>query len=185
MSVNIMNKEEKINQLIDGCKQGYKKSQQLLYQKFAPTLMAICLRFTHNETDAEDLLQEVFIRIFLSLKDFKGEGSFEGWMKRIAVNCAINQYKKKERIKQSMIIEQLDENLDIAVETEAPIPYEILLTMVQRLPSGYRTIFNLSAIDGYSHEEIAEMIGVSYSNVASQLFRAKKSLQKSIREYLK
>jgi RNA polymerase sigma-70 factor (ECF subfamily) len=184
MPVKIMNEEDKISLLIERCKHGHAKSQKFLYQKFAPTLMAICLRFTHNETDAEDLLQEAFIRIFLSLKNFKGEGSFEGWLKRITVNCAINQYKKNERIKKTMVMEQLDENIEVAVEAEAPIPYEILLTMVQRLPTGYRTMFNLSAIDGYSHEEIAEMTGVSYSNVASQLFRAKKTLQKAIKEYL-
>ncbi|MDR1112914.1 MAG: sigma-70 family RNA polymerase sigma factor [Bacteroidales bacterium] len=184
MSVKIINKEEKISMLIEECKQGKSKSQQLLYQKFAPILMAICLRFTRNETDAEDLLQEAFIRIFISLRDFKGKGSFEGWLKRITINCAINQYKKKERIKQTMEIEPLDENIEVTVDAEAPVPYEILLQMVHKLPAGYRTIFNLSAIDGYSHEEIAEMIGVSYSNVASQLFRAKKSLQKAVQEYL-
>ena len=179
-----MNKEDEISLLIEGCKRGHVKSQQLLYQKFAPKLMAICLRFTRNETDAEDLLQEAFIRIFLSLKDFRGEGSFEGWLKRITVNCAINQYNEKERIKQTMVVEQLDENIEVAVEADALIPYETLLTMIQCLPAGYRTVFNLSAIDEYSHEEIAEKTGLNYSNIASQLFRAKKSLQKAVQEYL-
>jgi RNA polymerase sigma-70 factor (ECF subfamily) len=184
MPVKTMNKEDEINLLIEGCKHGHAKSQKLLYQKFAPTLMAICMRFTHNETDAEDLLQEAFIRIFLSLECFKGKGSFEGWLKRITVNCAINQYKKKEKIKETMVVEQLNENMEVTIGTEAPIPYEILLAMIQRLPVGYRTVFNLSAIDGYSHEQIAEMTGISYSSVASQLFRAKKTLQKAIQEYV-
>ena len=181
-----MNKEDEISLLIEGCKQGYVKSQQLLYQEFAPILMAICLRFTHNETDAEDLLQEAFIRIFLSLKDFKGEGSFEGWLRRITVNCAINQYHKKKRREQIEVTEQLNENVaaEEEVELDALVPHEILLDMIQRLPAGCRTVFNLSAIDDYSHEQIAQITGLSYNNVTSQLFRAKKSLQRAIKEYL-
>jgi RNA polymerase sigma-70 factor (ECF subfamily) len=180
-----MKKDEKLKALVDGCKHGQVKSQQLLYQELASVLMGVCMRFSHKEVDAEDLLQEVFIKIFLSINTYKGEGSFEGWAKRIATNCAINQYRKNQKIKETMEMEPLDENMNISVEEEAEtIPYEILLKMVQNLPDGYRTIFNLSAIEGYSHTEIAEMTGMTYTTIASQLCKAKKTLQTEVNKYL-
>lgn len=161
-------------------KSGDTKTQKAFYQHLAPKMYGICLRFSNSRTEADDILQEGFIRIFNHLKDFRGEGSLEGWVRRTIVNTAINFYKK--RIKQGIstssdyLIEGIEDKNDIIEKMAA----DELLNVIQQLPDGYRTVFNLSVIEGYSHKEIADMLEISENTSKSQLSRARAALQKML-----
>jgi len=166
-------------------KSGDDKAQKAFYQKFAPKMYGICLRFSKNTAEADDMLQEGFIRIFNHIKDFRGEGALEGWVRRTIVNTAINFYKK--RIKQGITTEL--ENVREKVEDESYIIEQMaakeLLEVIRQLPDGYRTVFNLNVIEGYSHKEIGEMLDISENTSKSQLSRARVSLQKKIKSLKK
>lgn len=163
-------------------KSGEDKAQKAFYQQFAPKMYGICLRFSKSSAEADDMLQEGFIRIFNHIKDFRGEGSLEGWVRRTIVNTAINFYKK--RIKQG-ISTDLD-NIKESVGNENLIIDKMaadeLLEVIQQLPDGYRTVFNLNVIEGYSHKEIADMLNISENTSKSQLSRARTALQKKIKQ---
>ena len=168
-------------QIISGCARGERKFQELLYHTFASKMFSVCLRYANEYAGAEDLLQEGFIKVYKNIDKFRGDGSFEGWLRRIFVNNSIEHFRRKS-------------NLYVVQETEA-LTYEHyddnalqklmrddLLKIIQSLSVGYRTIFNLYVIEGYSHKEIAEMLGVTEGTSKSQLARARYLLQKKIVE---
>ncbi|MBT4191170.1 MAG: RNA polymerase sigma factor [Lentimicrobiaceae bacterium] len=165
---------------INKLKENDAKSQRLFYQHLAPKMYGICLRFALVNEDADDILQDGFIRVFRHIKDFRGEGSFEGWVRRTIVNTAINYYKKK--IKQGITTDleyvkgKLKERNDILEKMTC----DELRIIINELPPGYRMVFNLSAIEGYTHKEIGKMLEISENTSKSQLSRARASLQKSI-----
>lgn len=162
-------------------KSGDEKAQKAFYKRFAPRMYGICLRFSNNTAEAEDILQEGFIRIFNHIKDFRGEGSIEGWVRRTIVNTAINFYKK--RIKQgiSTELEYIREKAQGESYIIENMAAKELLEVIQQLPDGYRTVFNLNVIEGYSHKEIGEMLDISENTSKSQLSRARVALQKKIK----
>ncbi len=146
-----------------------------LYNNYSKALFGICLRYSKEKTDAEDILQESFIRIFQNIESFNNIGSFKGWLKKIVVNVSINYYRKKVK----SIIEFTDEEkFENAVDTNvfSELTSKEILQLVQSLPEGYRIIFNLFAIEGYKHNEIAEMLQITESTSKTQFMKAKKAL---------
>lgn len=167
-------KYSNIEYLIKCCLRQEPEAQRHLYQSFASTLYSICLRYTKNTPDAEDLLQDAFIKIFQNLDKYNHQGSFEGWLKRLTVNLAINNYhsKKKEQVEPLQETHEHHCHNDILEHMNA----DQILVVIGRLPEGYRMVLNLYAIDGYTHKEIAQMLGISEGTSKSQLSRAKASL---------
>ncbi|MBN2745751.1 MAG: sigma-70 family RNA polymerase sigma factor [Bacteroidales bacterium] len=166
--------------ILNGCRAGDALAQKELYDKYSPKLWPICLRYAKNVMSAEDIMQEGFIRIFRYINDYKGEGSFEGWLRRVMVNTAINYYKKNLQQKME---KDIDEVYDISIREADAISQmttEEILSVVQTLPDGYRTIFNLFVIEGFSHKVIAETLGITENTSKSQLSRARVLLQHKI-----
>jgi len=155
-------------------------AQRVFYEQLAPKMYGICLRFAFATEDADDILQDGFIRVFNHIKDFRGEGSLEGWVRRTIVNTAINYYKK--RIKQGVNVDleivqgKVKEDSKIVERMSA----DELLVLISELPVGYRTVFNLNVIEGYTHKEIGKLLEISENTSKSQLSRARVSLQKKL-----
>ncbi len=170
--------------LIKGCIKGDRDSQRGLYSKYSPKMFAICLRYSSDYHNAEDLLQEGFIKVYKNITKFRGEGSFEGWLRRIFVNTAIENYRKRNYL--YPLIEVL--NTDIEVLNDGVINQlaaDDIMDLVNQLSPGYRTVFNLYAVEGYPHKEIAKMLGISEGTSKSQLARARYILQKKVVEIQK
>jgi len=171
------------NDLINGCLAADRRIQELLYQRFAPKMYAVCLRYAGNTDDAQDLLQEGFIKVFRNLEKFRKEGSFEGWIRRVFVNTAIEHYRRKTKLavvseKEELAIEDSSWNvLDQLAEKD-------IILLIQQLAPGYRSVFNMYVIEGYSHKEIGELLGISEGTSKSQLARAKGVLQKKVKDFL-
>lgn len=175
-------------QIIAGCKEQKRDAQKMLYEKYARTMYGICLRYTSDEDAAKDLLQDGFIKVFANIGSFQEKGSFEGWLKRIFINLALeNIRKQKNVIQNSDNIQEIPDVVDDS--TEEDHMYRIseveLLKMIQELPKGYSTVFNLYAIEDFAHKEIAEMLGITESTSRSQYVRARQILQEKVRNYIK
>jgi RNA polymerase sigma factor (sigma-70 family) len=169
--------------IIEGCIAGKRKAQSQLYDKFSAGMLGICLRYCKNLEDAEDVLQEGFIKVFRSIQTFRGESSIGAWIKRIMINTAITHIKKQISIG-NMMTEMIDsiemeesENEEIVL---AHIDPQKLLGFIQELPEGYRTVLNLYVFEGYTHKEIAESLSISESTSKTQLFKARKYLRNKI-----
>ncbi len=182
MNSNIRSAEE---HLIDRCIKKDRKAQNTLYKKNAPKLFGTCLRYAKNYTDAEDILQEGFIKIFKYLKDFRNEGNFEGWMRKIMVTTAINFYKRKSLLNKDIDPEFVNTPSVATPDAISFLSTEELLSVVQELPEGYRMVFNLNSIEGYSHKEISEIMNISINTSKSQLSRARNSIQHKLYHSLK
>lgn len=163
-------------ELVQRCLSGEKTAQQQLYTRYSSTLYAICMRYARNTENAKDLLQESFIKVFDGLTYFRFEGSFEGWARRVAVNTCLDFNKK---LKNEPFKEELEDHVQIGEGEKITnrLQANDLIALLQKLPPGYRTVFNLYAIEGYSHLEIAESLGISESTSKTQLFKARKMLQ--------
>lgn len=171
---------DKIQKLIKGCLQGRKTDQYRLYAHYAKKMFGICLRYTANHDEAQDVLQEGFIRVFQNLRSYKGKGSLEGWIRRIVVNTAIEKYREKiyhltidEAAQQEAYINHHDNGLDLLHAKD-------LLNLVRKLPVQYRLVFNLYAIEGFNHKEIGEKLQISESTSRSNLARARMILKKKL-----
>ena len=169
------------SEIIQGCMRGDRKFQQVLYNNFAGKMFSVCLRYANEYNSAQDLLQEGFVKVFKNIDKFRSEGAFEGWVRRIFVNTAIEHYRKHVNLyalhdTEIKSFEYYEEN---ALET---LKHEDILKMIQSLSDGYRTVFNLYVIEGYSHKEIGEMMNISEGTSKSQLARARYLLQKMITE---
>ncbi len=157
------------------------QAQKQLYDKYAPMLYGLALRYAGSEEEAQDILQEAFVKIFKYIKTFEQRGSFEGWLKKILINTAIEHFHKREKHRfQSDITEINETNIETYEIKDPDFTMEEILKAVQSLPEGYRTVFNLYAIEGYKHKEIAEMLGIDVSTSKSQYHRARKLLQKKL-----
>lgn len=164
---------------------GTQETNELLYRHFAPKMYGICLRFAGNPMDADDILQDGFLKIFTKIKDFRNEGSLEGWIRRTFVNTAINYYRKNSRNQRNGDLDGIDisdENNEIIYDK---LSREELLNLLQELPIGYRTVFNLNVLEGYTHKEIGQMLGISDNTSKSQLTRARAILQKRVRNMVR
>lgn len=168
--------------LLDSCIKGEREAQKVLYDRLASRMFPVCIRYVGDRTLAEDVLQEGFITLFTKLKDFKGDGSFEGWARRIFVTTALMSLRKKDALKMS---EELDAVKGMKAETTSQIQnigYKELMELVMSLPPGFRTVFNMYAIEGYSHKEIAETLGITETTSRTQFSRARVWLQNKIQE---
>lgn len=164
------------SELVKACLEGNAPAQQALYQKYAPVMYAICLRYCGSTDNAKDMLQESFIKLFESLKNFRFQGSFEGWTRRIAVTTCLDFIKK---LKHQPYADELENHTNLGVEAAVfpALGMKDLLALLQTLPVGYRTVFNLYAIEGYNHGQIAELMGISENTSKTQLFKARRILQ--------
>lgn len=168
-----------ITELMEGCKAGNRKMQELLYKQTASKMLAVCTRYAKDRMEAEDSLQLGYIKIFNKVAEYRGEGSFEGWMRRIMVNTAIESYRRN--IKSINVVP-----IDDAYEQPATgfdfhrLGMQDLMNLIQNLADGYRLVFNMYAIEGYSHKEISEMLGISEGASKSQLSRARAILKQEI-----
>lgn len=165
--------------IIKGCIQKNTNCQRLLFDAYAGKLMTLCLRYCNNKADAEDVLQEAFLKIFYNIHQYKFQGSFEGWIKRITVNCALKKIRK-EKINFEEIITDEIPNAAKNLLPEDILNEKELLALVNSLPNGYRIIFNLYVLEEYTHEEIAKMLGIQTVTSRSQLLKAKRMLQQKI-----
>jgi len=169
-------------QLIQGCIDGDRVAQKRLYEKYVGKMMGVCLRYSDNHDDASDILQEGFIKIFEKLGSYKKEGSFEGWIRRIFVNTALDHIRKNKTLKQMMEVESVEYLLPKSDSVLSDMAAEDLLGILQKIPAGYRTVFNMYVIEGYSHKEIAKELGITVNTSKSQFSRAKSFLRKIIEE---
>lgn len=167
-------------ELIDKCLANDPFAQELLYRRYASKMYGICLRYVRQKEEANDVLQDSFVRVFLNLKYYRGDGSFEGWIRRIVVNTAINHYKSNLKFMRDLNIDDVRPGNHIDNEALSRISTEELLQLIQKLPDGFRMVFNLFVIEGYDHKEIGHMLGISESTSKSQLHRAKAALQKKL-----
>jgi RNA polymerase sigma-70 factor (ECF subfamily) len=177
-----------LEEIIEGCRRKNGKAQKKLYDEYAASLLGVCIRYTGNKSDAEDILQEGFIKIFLNFNEYSGKGSLFGWMKKIMINTAITLYYRNLKHNKTLDIYEIDPN-DINQEDEETPDLEYtaeeLLNIINGMPSGYRVVFNLFAIEGYKHKEISEMLGIDESTSKSQYARAKKWIQNKLISYNK
>lgn len=165
--------------LIEGCLLGNPVMQKNLYDKYAPKMYGICLRYAANTEDAKDILQDGFVKVYINLSKFKAAGSFEGWMRRIFVNTAIEHYRRKNQL--YAISENQEENIpNQDISALDALAAEDIIKLISELPNGYRTVFNLFAVEGYSHKEIATMMNITEGTSKSQYARAKAWLQEKI-----
>ena len=169
--------------LIIECGKHNSKAQQILYDKYSRLLLGICMRYAKNKSEAEDILQDSFIKIFFSIKDFSETGSFVGWLRRITTNTAIDYYNKNLKYKQHVEIEEnILPEMGIMSFDEDLYTSDELREVLNELPTGYRTVFNLFAIEGYMHKEIAEMLGIDVNTSKSQYCRAKALIRTKLEE---
>jgi len=174
-----MNTEE---DLIKRCLNSETRAHEDFYKRFAPKMYGVCLRFAKNQMEADDILQEGFIKVFSNLKTFRNEGSLEGWVRRTVVNTAINLYKKNAKYLKDTGLEQAEIIQNMEQGSLDRISVEELLNLIRELPAGYRMVFNLNIIEGYTHKEISELLAISENTSKSQLSRARQALQRKISE---
>jgi RNA polymerase sigma factor (sigma-70 family) len=171
--------------LIAGCKNNEPWAQKQVYEFYASAMLSVCIRYVGDRETARDLLQEGFIKLFMKIDTFTGIGSFAGWIRRIFVTTSLEYLRQKDALKQSEAIENYEysiENTDISILEK--ISADDLMQCVTELPNGYRTVFNLYAIEGYSHSEIANMLTISENTSRSQFMRARKLLQQKVQSYI-
>jgi RNA polymerase sigma factor (sigma-70 family) len=183
--INQFNLLEQSERLIKACISGDRSAQSILYEQFAPKMFGVCLRYSKNREEAEEILQEGFLQVFKSLCSFKFAGSFEGWIRKIMVYCAIQHFRSKSKMHLVLNIDNLKGEEIGAEEIVSGLQKKELLKMVQALPPAYRLIFNLYVFEGYKHREIASLLGISEGTSKSNLFDAKSLLQKAVTNSLK
>ena len=167
--------------LISACRKQHARAQRALYERYAPAMLGLCSRYIKGELEAEDVMINGFMKVFSKIGSFEGKGSFEGWMKRIMINEALSFLRKNKSMYLETDIEAADSQPDFDKLTTT-LETKDLLKMIEELPSGYRTIFNLYAIEGYSHKEIGELLGINENTSKSQLSRARMHLQRKLLE---
>ena len=171
-----------LEQLVPACRSGDRKAQKRLFDALAPKMLVLCLRYVGDRTVAEDLLQDGFISLFSRLDSYSGAGSFEGWARRIFVNTALMHLRKTDALKLS---DDISEARSLSTEEATPVQkigYRELMALIARLPADARTIFNMYVIEGYSHKEIAQTLGLNEATSRSKLQRARLRLQEMIKE---
>ena len=174
-----------LEQIIKDCSKGKSKAQELLYREYAPKMLGVCLRYSNCRSEAEDTLQDGFIKVFQSIKTYQFKGSFEGWIRRIMVNTALEKFRKSKNMQ---VVDEVRESDTDSVTEEttqrADIPLDDLLKMIQSLPDRYQMVFSLYVLDGYNHNEIAEIMEISTGTSKSNLARGRAILKRKVNEYL-
>ncbi len=173
-----------IKNIINGCLKGSRRDQELLYRRHAAKLYAVCLQYSGNDEESRDILQEGFIKIFENLVHYKHEGSFEGWMRKIMVNTALEKYRSKHNLYRVDDIDMIaEQDAEPDNEDYAGLEAVDLLDIIRELPPKYRMVFNLFAIEGYSHKEISKIVNISEGTSKSNLSRARIILQRRVGSY--
>lgn len=173
---------EDFRDIIDACLSGDHRAPGVLYGKLAPKMYGVCVRYAKDMHEAEDNLQEGFVTVFTKLKDFRHEGSFEGWVRRIMINVSLDNYRKKQQL---LYVDEM-KKLDSATPDEeaiAHLPVEDLVKVIQELPPRYRMVFNLYVMEGYNHAEISRELGISEGASKSDLSRAREILRNKLKEH--
>ncbi len=172
----IMNINDNLSQMWEGCLQNDRKQQELLYKALAPKMMAVCMRYANDRDEAQDILQEGFIKMFNNVHKYRGDGNLEGWIRRIMVHTAISRYRK---LKPMVLVEDMAESHVHSSTSQNANNLELkdLLKLIQQLPSVYRSVFNLYAVEGYSHQEIGNTLGISELLSRTTLYRARNILK--------
>ncbi len=163
-------------QIVEGCIKKDAIAQKHLYEKFVRKMMGVCLRYADSTEEAEDVVQNGFISVFENISSFRGTGPLEGWIRRIMVNTALTNIRKNKKLKQNIELESVEFMLPSTNQLNESFEAQDLLKIIQTLPTGFKTVFNLYAIEGYSHKEIAEMLNISEGTSKSQYSRARKRL---------
>lgn len=168
--------------LINECVKGNAKAQRMLFDKFAPKMLAVCLRYTNNQMEAEDVLQDAFIKVFQKINAFNMEGSLEGWIRRIMVNTSIDAIRKNKLNNLGANIDDVGFKISEASLPSDHIMADDLMKIIQCLPEGYKVVFNMYAIEGYSHKEIGELLKISENTSKSQYSRARAYLKTQLEQ---
>lgn len=172
-----------LEQVIEGCIKNKRKAQIELYTHYAPMLMAVCLRYVADKSEAEDILQDSFFKILKNIKEYKGKGHFENWMKKIVVNTAITNFHREKKHYYHEEIETVkDVDLQIKITPHHELEVKELYELLKTMPEGYRIIFNLYAIEGFKHKEIAEKLNIDESTSKTQYLRAKNWIVKRMKK---
>lgn len=169
-----------IQELIRQCKANEPKAQELLYKQFAGKMLGVCMRYAIDRMEAEDMLQNGFIRVFQKIGGYREEGSFEGWVRRIIVHSAIECYRKHYKLLHVVATEESATEISVNAAAAANLNAQDLMALIQQLSPGYRMVFNLYAIEGYSHREISQMLGITEGASKSQLSRARGILKEQL-----
>lgn len=180
--MQLFNSKEHLNDWVKKARQGDRRSQKAIYDAFSGKMYAVCLRYMGDRESASDILQDGFVTLFSKLDSFTGEGSFEGWARKIFVNTALMSLRKKDVLRKT---EDVSAAWDITADDPTPIQkigYKDLMKLIAALPPGFRTVFNMYVIEGYSHKEIAEELGITEATSRSQLLRARALLQSKIKD---
>ncbi len=180
-----MHKNISEDSLIKGCIEGDRYAQKMLFEKYKATMFAICMRYAKNKMEAEDVMIDGFMMVYSNLNSYKKKGSFEGWIRKIMINTAINNYRSNLK---NYLVKSIDDEdyLDIrddSVNNHENISSKYLLDMIQTLPDGFRIVFNLYEIEGYTHKEIASLLDISINTAKTQLFYAKKALRNKLMKF--
>jgi len=173
-------------QTIAACVQGESWARKAIYETYAPTMMSLCIRYVGNKETARDLLQDGFIKVFTRIHTYSSKGAFAGWIYRIFVTTALEYLRKTDALKSAADITDYDQQLkDVDASVLDKLSADELMECVKKLPPGYRIVFNLYAIEGYAHQEIADMLGISVTTSKTQFMRARNALQKSVELLMK
>ena len=182
----LLKKTVNIDNIVQGCQANQPKYQRMLYEQFAGKLMGICVRYCRNEELAKDALQESFVKIFNKIDSFKNESKIETWMTRIAINTTLNHLRQGKRYQfiddNEHVAYKIENQHDVSADSLEKLSHAELINILQELPDGYRIVFNMYAVEGYTHKEIADALGINEGTSKSQLNRARKHLQTLVQD---
>ena len=170
------------NTLVKKCLEGDLRAQRALFEKFASKMLGVCIRYTKDVEEAEDVLQDGFVKVFTKLDRYNGEGVLEGWIRRIMVNTALDQLRKNAKFQDDISLDKVDFKIEREGHIIESLVEEDLLKLVNEMPPGYKAVFNMFAIEGYFHKEIADEMGISENTSKSQYSRARAYLQMKLEE---
>lgn len=179
MPTELLNLSEEAD-ILKGCKKQDARAQKALYEKYASRMFAVCIRYSKDKEDAEDLLQEGFINLFAKIGMYSGSGSLEGWMKRVFVNMALMKLRKSDTLRDAVDVTDAARHFDSGHDVLAGIGEREIIRLISQMPEGFRIVFNMNVIEGYSHKEIADALGISEGASRSQLSRGRLWLQEKL-----
>jgi len=178
-NMNAMNTDINLNRMWEGCLQNDRKQQEALYRALAPKMLAVCMRYANDRDEAQDILQEGFIKMFNNVHKYRGDGNLEGWIRRIMVHTAISRYRK---LKPMVLVEDMAEEgaMSSASQNANNLEVNDLMKLIQQLPQAYRSVFNMYAVEGYSHQEIGNKLGITELLSRTTLYRARNILKEKL-----
>lgn len=172
----------KLDKIVTQCKKGNREAVEQLYKMFSAKMFALCIRYSKDRSEAEDNLQDGFIKVFESIGQYSGKGSLEGWMKRIFINTSLEKYRKNRFLQ---TVDEFPDQKEEDIEEEVNVPEDVLLEFINQLPEKYKLVFNLYVMEEMQHKEIAALAGITEGTSKSNLSRARDILKRKVKEYLK